>query len=368
MSTTPLRWGFLGAANIARKNWHAIAHTGNSQLIAVASRDTVRAEQFIQECQASVPVSHVPRALGSYDALLESQDIDAVYIPLPTGVRREWVIRAAEAKKHVVCEKPCATRYSDLREMTEACERNGVQFMDGVMFVHSLRMQRLREILQEGTALGELRRLTSQFSFFGDDQFVASNIRSRHELEPHGCLGDLGWYCLTLASEVFPGQRPLEVSGRVHAWIGDGVGRQGIPAEFSAELLYAGGVTASFYCSFRTENQQWASLSGSRGSLRIDDFVLPFFGCETGFELNAPEFHVHGCQFDMESHARRIPVREYSNNHPSAQETRLFREFADQVGTGRLRRDWPERALTVQLLMDRCLESALEGGRPMPID
>ena len=96
MTNPTCRWGILGAAFIARKNWQAIRDAGNATLVAVASRDVARAQAFINECQASAPHLVIPEAVGGYQALLERPDIDAVYIPLPTGLRKEWVIRAAE--------------------------------------------------------------------------------------------------------------------------------------------------------------------------------------------------------------------------------------------------------------------------------
>src|SRR5688572_2663790 len=100
------RWGILGSAGIARKNWRAIYNAGNSIVAAVASRSPASAERFIRECQGEVPFDVAPRAIGSYEELLLSNDIDAVYIPLPTGLRKQWVLRAAEAGKHVLAEKP----------------------------------------------------------------------------------------------------------------------------------------------------------------------------------------------------------------------------------------------------------------------
>src|SRR5262245_66026921 len=91
MSATLCRWGILGTARIARKNWKAIRNAGNSALVAVASRDPGRACQFIDECQADVPLTPRPAACGSYQELLGRDNIDAVYLPLPTGIRKEWV-------------------------------------------------------------------------------------------------------------------------------------------------------------------------------------------------------------------------------------------------------------------------------------
>src|SRR5436853_2477232 len=144
MSTKKLRFGFLGAADIARKNWKAVRNSGNATVSAVASRDLRKARAFIAECQADAPMDKIPAAFGSYEEILSSNEVDAVYIPLPTGLRKEWVLRAAEAGKHVVCEKPCASSAADLREMLDACARRKVQFMDGVMFMHSGRLQKIR--------------------------------------------------------------------------------------------------------------------------------------------------------------------------------------------------------------------------------
>src|SRR5437764_10077467 len=112
-----VRWGILGAANIARKNWKAISQSGNSVVTAVASRSLKGSRKFISECQQEAPMPQVPQAFGSYEVLLASKEVDAVYIPVPTGIRREWVMRAAQAKKHVLCEKPCAVSVADLEEM-----------------------------------------------------------------------------------------------------------------------------------------------------------------------------------------------------------------------------------------------------------
>src|SRR5205823_7208453 len=157
--------GILGTAGIARKNWKAIRNAGNSALVAVASRDRDRARAFIEGCQADVPLTPAPAPCGSYQELLDRKDIDAVYIPLPTGVRKEWVLRAARAGKHVLCEKPCAVNSADLRVMLDACRAAGVQFMDGVMFMHSQRLPLLRQVLDDGQSIDTVRRITSQFSF-----------------------------------------------------------------------------------------------------------------------------------------------------------------------------------------------------------
>lgn len=270
MSERKIRWGILGTANIAHKNWQAIRLSGNSTVTGVASRELERSRKFIAECQAQVPMECEPETFGSYEELLASDEIDAVYLPLPTGLRKEWVLRAAAAGKHVLSEKPCAVSVADLREMIDACKQHRVQFMDGVMFMHSQRLPRLREILDDGQSVGEVRRITSAFSFLGSGDFLMSNIRGNAQLEPNGSLGDLGWYCIRFALWVMNWEMPEEVTGRI-------LSRQGaVPTEFSGELFFKSGVSASFYCSFITENQEWAIVSGTRGYLEVRDFVLPF--------------------------------------------------------------------------------------------
>src|SRR5437588_9607976 len=143
------RWGILGTANIARKNWQAIRNARNATLLAVASRDRERAGRFIAECQADVPFPTAPVPCGSYPELLQRGDIDAVYLPLPTGIRKQWVLHAADVGKHVLCEKPCGVTSADVEDMLAACRRNHLQFMDGVMFMHSQRLALLRRTFND---------------------------------------------------------------------------------------------------------------------------------------------------------------------------------------------------------------------------
>jgi predicted dehydrogenase len=365
MAQAPCRWGILGTANIARKNWKAIRNAGNSALVAVASRDAGRARRFIDECQAEAPLPAAPAACG-YDELLARPDIDAVYIPLPTGVRKEWVLRAAAASKHVLCEKPCGVTARDLRAMLDACHKHRVQFMDGVMFMHSRRMPLLRQVLDDPREIGEVRRITSQFSFKAPEEFYRQNIRSSGETEPLGCLGDLGWYNARFSLWVMNERLPERVTGRTlteHARDGAAA----VPVEFCGELLYRGGASASFYCSFRAENHQWATVSGTHGYLRVPDFVLPFFGSEVGFEVSRPVFRASGCDFNMEGHTRRFAVHEYSNGTADAQETNMIGRFAEIVTSGRLEPQWGEMALRTQQVIDACLRSAREDGRPVAL-
>ena len=356
MSAPICRWGILGTANIARKNWKSIRNAENATLTVVASRTEERAKQFISECQASAAFADAPAAVGSYDALLNRKDVDAVYIPLPTGIRKQWVIKAAQAGKHVLCEKPCAVHADDLREMIDACEKHKVQFMDGVMFMHGKRLPAMRQVLDDGSTVGAIKRLTSQFCFMASDEFLKQNIRVNDTLEPLGALGDLGWYNIRLSLWAMNEQLPTAVSGRT-------LTKHQVPLEFSGELQFANGASAGFYCSFLTEIHQWGNISGTKGVLHVDDFVLPWFGAETTFMTNQPVFNVNGCEFNMESHIRDHRRAEYSNGMPDSQETGMIRTFSQLATVGPIDPRWATQALNTQRVLDACLQSARDDGK-----
>jgi len=340
-----LRFGILGAANIARKNWESIYHSGNAIVTAVASRDNGRTRRFIKELQSKLPFKSAPAALGSYDELLASPDVDAVYIPLPTGLRKQWVLRAAAAGKHVLCEKPCGLSALEVRKMTEACAKNRVQFMDGVMFMHHPRLDRIRRVLDDRTSVGRIKRITSNFSFHLPERAYASNVRVNSRLEPAGCLGDLGWYCIRFTLWAMGWRMPRAVTGRILSERGAAHSPKRVPTDFSAELIFDDDTSAAFYCSFIAQYQNWVHISGDKGQLRVPDFVHPQSILETTCEVN-------GATLRLKNPAgRRDPAT-------VAQHTRMIRNFAGQIASGKLNREWPETALKTQRVMDACLEAA----------
>ena len=360
-----LRIGILSTAGIARKNWKAIFSSGNCVVTAVASRDVKRSRQFIAESQAETPFETPPAPLGSYEELIASKNVDAIYLPLPTGLRQEWVVRAAEAGKHVICEKPCGVSFADVREMTGACKKNRVQFMDGVMFMHSPRLARVREFLDDGKSVGPVRRISSGFSFYVGEDFFQDNIRVDGRLEPTGCLGDLGWYCLRFMLWTINWQLPHTVTGRILSQSTAVSGRVPAPTEFSGELIFDGGVSAGFYCSFLAPLQQWMSVSGQKGWLRLPDFVHPFDSREPAFEVNRSEIRLRDEAGVQVQTAGSDPAE---MGHPTSQDTRMFRNFANQVFSGKLNDDWPIWALKTQQAMDACFESARNGGKTVKLE
>ena len=210
-----------------------------------------------------------------------------------------------------------------------------------------------REALDDGSSIGPIRRLMSIFSFAGGGDFFEKNIRLHSALEPAGSLGDLGWYCLRFALWAMNWKLPREVTGRILLERAAQGSPRPVPVEFSGELIFDGGVSAGFYSAFTVQFQQWVTVSGEKGSLRIPDFVHSANDHESAFEVNQQEIRVKSCDC----------VGEHSQSRAMAQEANMIRNFASQVRSGKLNLEWPEMALKTQQVMDACLDSARAGGR-----
>ena len=212
------RWGILGAATIARKNWKAIRNAENSTLVAVGSREKSRAQSFIDDCQAA---RRIPQCADRLRELRKNFWRAKISMPFIFHCRlefaRQWVTLAAESGKHVLCEKPCGVSSADLRAMLDACRKHKVQFMDGVMFMHSQRLPLVRQTLDDGQSIGAVKRIASSFCFLASDEFMQQNIRVSTDLEPLGALGDLGWYNIRFSLWTMKEHLPEKVTGRILA-------------------------------------------------------------------------------------------------------------------------------------------------------
>jgi predicted dehydrogenase len=350
-----LRIGFLSTAGIGRKNWKAIFHSGNCVVSAVASRDAEKSRKFIDECQHEFAFENPPLVLDSYEELLASPAVDAVYIPLPTALRKRFVLAAAANRKHVICEKPCAIDNAELDEMISACRKNGVQFMDGVMFMHNVRQTKVREILDDDKSVGALRRISSSFSFYSGEDFFRNNIRVNGALEPAGCLGDLGWYSIRFALWTLNWRLPHTVTARILASSENLPNRPPAPIDFSAELFFDNDVSFVFYCSFIAGRQQWVHVSGQKGWLLVPDFIHPFNSYEPAFEVNEKAVVV--------STGAKCPsgTDPSVQGHAAAHDAAMWRNFANQVSGGKLNDDWPMWSLKTQKVLDACHEAARRG-------
>jgi predicted dehydrogenase len=246
--------------------------------------------------------------------------------------------------------------------MISACRKHNVQFMDGVMFMHNPRLNQLRAALDDEATLGRVRRINSHFTFFGAPEFFTTNIRLNSALEPLGCLGDLGWYCIRFSLWAMKWQMPRQVAGLTLAQV------NGVPTAFSGEMIFDDDVSANFYCSFHEQHQQWVSVSGEKAFLRVPDFVLPLHGSNVAFEINTIASRMVGCDYINEPAIKIVPNPEPAGNPDTAQEASMIRNFVTQSRSGKLNDAWPDMALRTQIVADACLASARASGRLMDVE
>lgn len=257
MTDKKIRWGILSTANIGRAAViPAIQASRNGEVAAVASRNLEKAQAFAAKL-------NIPQAYGSYQVLLEAGDIDAVYIPLPNSMHREWTIKAAEMGKHILCEKPLALNVQECQEMEAAADQHGVKLMEAFMYRFHPRTQKVLELVQSG-ALGELRLIHSAFTF---RLTHPDNIRLKPELGG-GALMDVGCYCVNLSRTV-AGAEPVAVECFAR-W-----SQSGVDEQLVGTLGFPNGLLAQFDCSLTMERREIYTLAGTQASLTVPNAFLP---------------------------------------------------------------------------------------------
>jgi predicted dehydrogenase len=229
-------------------------------VVTVASRDPAAAEEVAARFGAD-------RWSGDYEAVLSDPEVEAVYIPLPNGLHREWTERAAAAGRHVLCEKPLAPSGADARAMADACEAAGVVLMEAYMTPFHPRAPLVADLLRRG-AIGRPRFARAEFGFPLAD---ATNHRWRPEMGG-GALLDVGIYCLSPIVEIGSGA-PDTLAARVV------LAPSGVDATFSGWLAFPGGFTASFACSFEAPERQLLEVTGTAAAVSVD---WPFAGGAAG--------------------------------------------------------------------------------------
>jgi predicted dehydrogenase len=266
----PVRWGVLSTARINDLVLDGARQSDRAAFIAVASREERRATEYAREHGIECP--H-----GSYEALLDDADVEAVYISLPNSLHVEWSIRALEAGKHVLCEKPFDKRPAEVERAFDAAERAGLLLMEAFMYRHHPQTRKLKEVVASG-AIGELRQLHASFSFLLDDP---ENVRLRPELDG-GALMDLGCYCLSQC-RLLAGEPEL-VFGRQHT------GPTGVDMRFTGVLQFPGDVFAEFYCAFDLPERNGLEAIGSKGTALVPDPV----------RCRDPHVELNGMRIDVE--------------------------------------------------------------------
>ena len=332
MSTQTLRWGTISTANIGRAAVNpAIQASRHGELLAVASRNEEQARAFAES-------GSISSYYGCYQALLDAPDIDAGYIPLPNSMHLEWTRRAAEAGKHVLCEKPLGLDEAECVEMEAAASANGVRLMEAFMYRFHPRIGQALDLVAAGT-IGSLRMIRSSFTFrLGRPD----DIRWDPELGG-GALMDVGCYCVNV-SRTFAGAEPLEVQATAN-WTDRNVDR-----ELTAILRFPDGVLAHFDCALSLERNERCELAGTDGRIELPNTFLTGTA-DVPIQVIAPG---------------RDPETEVV---PGQDEYRLMVElFADCVLDNKPFR-YPAREAALNLrTIDALYRSARAGGTPIALE
>lgn len=257
-----VRWGLLSTANINRRLIPAIRQSERGELVAVASRSSDKVAAYAKEWD-------IPQTFDSYEAMLSSDAIDAVYISLPNHLHREWAEYAMRQGKHVLCEKPFAITLADVDSMTAVSKETGVVLAEAFMYRHHPQTKLIGEMIDNGR-LGKIRRLEASFSF---QITVREGYQKNIRLQPNlggGSLWDIGIYPISLAQYVM-GSAPDTVYGFQQ------VGESGVDEQFFGQMVYANGGVAQINSSFHLPFYTRAQIFGDNGRLEI---MKPFTGIE----------------------------------------------------------------------------------------
>lgn len=249
-----LRWGIVGCAGIAiRSVIPGIQQSSRGEVVAIASRDEEKAKQTAEKLG-------IPKAYGSYEALVADGDIDAVYIPLPNHLHKEWTIRAAEAGKHVLCEKPFALDASEAQEMVDACDKHGVKLAEAFMYRYHPRYSRIKDIIASGE-IGTIRGIHGAFTF--NNSGNTTNFRNDQSMGG-GSLYDIGVYPIS-AARLLLGREPEAAT--VHAFFSPEHG--GVDMMASGLLEFAGGVGLTFDCAMWAAGRNTLEVLGTDGRIEL---------------------------------------------------------------------------------------------------
>ncbi|QJC52609.1 Gfo/Idh/MocA family oxidoreductase [Paenibacillus albicereus] len=325
--TTPakLRWGVLGAAGIARRSViPGLQRSQHNEVKALASRDGEKARQTADEFG-------IEAAYGSYEELLSDPAIEAVYIPLPNHLHREWTIRALEAGKHVLCEKPLALTAAEAEEMALAAQKAGRQLAEAFMYRHHPRYAMIREVVASGE-LGELRSLHATFTF--NSAGSSGNVRFVKEWGGGG-LYDVGCYPIT-AARLLLGAEPEAVTARALFSPEHG----GVDMMASGLLEFPGGIAATFDCGMWGAYRNTLELLGTEGFLEVPSAFVAGTEGETGFYVTTG------------SGRRYVEVPQVDHFSLEAD------DFARTVRLGEPQRFPPQDAVANMRVLEACLRSA----------
>lgn len=265
MSAGKLRWGILGTGNIAGKFAAALPESNTGQLVAAGSRGIESAQAFVAEFGG--------RAHQGYQALIEDDEVEAVYLALPNGLHKEWSIAALRAGKNVLCEKPVALNAAQAEEMFAVAQETGRTLIEAFMYRAHAQTGRLIATVRSGE-IGELRLMRSNFSF--PREISASDARLLPE-QGGGALMDVGCYCINLARQL-AGCEPGEVKAVAH------LHPMGVDDYASGTLKFGDDFLMTFTCGMGVGSEGGTHIAGTKGRIAVDRFWL----CQDGFSMVQP--------------------------------------------------------------------------------
>ncbi|KAG7656351.1 Oxidoreductase N-terminal [Arabidopsis suecica] len=333
-----IRIGLLSCTNKVRKLSRAINLSPNATISAIATTSSIEEAKSFAKSNNFPPNTKIH---SSYESLLEDPDVDAVYFPIPTRLHVEWTTLAATKGKHILLDKPVALNVSEFDQIVEACEVNGVQFMDGTQWMHNPRTVKIKEFVNDLESFGQIKSVYSCFSFAASDDFLKHDIRVKPGLDGLGALGDAGWYTIQAILLVNNFKLPKTVTALSGSVLNDA----GIVLSCGALFDWEDGVSATIYCSFLANLTMEITAIGTKGSLRVHDFVIPYMETEAVFTTSGG-----GC------------VSEHKVMTVLPQETCMVMEFARLVGEIKNRGAkpdgfWMRFSRNTQLLVDAVKES-----------
>ena len=273
-----LRWGILGVAKINDRLLPAFAKASNADLVGIASRSLPRAQE-------AAKTAGIPKAFGSYEALLDDPEIDAIYNPLPNTLHDEWTRKAAERGKHVLCEKPLTPTAREAEALFAFCHAKKIKLMDGFMWPHHPRTAQIKEFLNSGK-LGRVERVTGAFTF--QLPMDPTNIRLQGSVAG-GSLLDVGCYPVFGIRWAF-GEEPVRVWAAARFQFG-------VDVAMSATLWFADGRMANFDCGFVHPLRQWFEIVGEKGTLTVPEMWVPgkaSYKVQYNENADAQEFIIEG--------------------------------------------------------------------------
>lgn len=314
-----LKIGIMGTANVSRSFTEVLKDSATIKITAIASRSLEKATNFAAEFG-------IEKAYASYEELLDDPEIEAVYIPLPNTLHAEWVIKAAQAKKHILCEKPIALTIEDVTKMYEEAIRNNVFLMEGFPYKFQPQTILMLQMIKDG-AIGEVSQIYADFGFTVDN--AENNIRLNPELGG-GVMWDAGAYPVSIIREI-TGKNPKEIVAF------GSFNDKGLDTAVSAMLQFENGITAQLNCNFNAAPHRYVRVIGSNGIITAGynnitkpntAYIEVKKGLDWNYELEKIEVPFgSGLFFEAESFAN------YCTHYNSEKQIMMMQQSIDNTAT-----------------------------------